>query len=139
MVVSFNDSDIRKNLYKMLELVDCIQPNQDNKTTDKEKVLLIEFLLLDSKQFGIYRFSRRAREQVITQAKEDINWELSKRNISNKVLASLDKGLLYKEGDGEIYFKPWLLKVASDIQEAHKGTSKYEIKFRFSNGTQEHK
>ena len=135
MVVNFNDSDIRKNLYKMLELVDCIQPSQVNKTTDKEKQLLIEFLLLDPKQFGIYRFSRRAREQVITQAMEDTGWKLTKRNISNKVFAALEKGLLYKESDGEIYFKTWLLKVASDIRDAYDSKGKYEIKFRFSNGS----
>ena len=135
MVVNFNDSDIRKNLYKMLELVDCIQPSQVNKTTDKEKQLLIEFLLLDPKQFGVYRFSRRAREQVILQAMEEVNWKLTKKNISNKVHATLDKGLLHKESDGEIYFKPWLLKVASDIINTYNTEGKYEIKFRFTDGT----
>jgi hypothetical protein len=134
MVVNFNDSDIRKTLYKLLNLVDSIQPDPENKTTDKEKHLLIEFLLLDQNTYGIYRFSRRAREQVIKQAMEESGWKLTTRNISNKVLSMIHKGLLTREIDNEIYIKKWLLKVALDIQEAHKGNEKYEIKFRFSNG-----
>jgi hypothetical protein len=134
MVVNFNDSDIRKNLYKLLDLVDCIQPDPNNRTTDKEKQFLVEVLLLDAKQFGIYRFSKLAREEIIRQALEYKNWKLTRRNISNKVKALNDKGLIYQEIDGEYYVKKWLLKVALDIKKNHVSKEKYEIKFRFSNG-----
>jgi predicted DNA-binding transcriptional regulator len=135
MVVAFKNEDIRKNLYKMLELVDCIQPDPENKTTDKEKKLLIEFLLLDPKQFGIYRFSRLAKEAVIENAMNDMGWKLTTRNIANKVLALLNKGLLKREVDRQVYVKNWLLKVATDIQEAHKSEEEYIIKFKLSNGS----
>lgn len=137
MVANYTDNDLRKNLFKMLEVIDCMQPNPNNKTTEKEKMLMVEFFLLDEKRFGVYRFSHRAKESVIEKALEDINWKLTKRNIANKVYSLLDKGLLHRDVDREIFFKPWLFKVAEDMKKAFNNGESYELKFRF-NGPSKH-
>jgi hypothetical protein len=133
MVVNYKHENVREALYKLLDVVDCMQFTSDNRTTDKEKLMLTEFLLLDPERFGIYRFSRWAKDQVIKQAKEEIDWKLTNRNIANKVASLIDKGLLYREVDNQVYIKPWLLRASTSLVESFNKGERYDIKFRFNN------
>jgi len=131
MVVNYTKLTKEENIYKLLNIVDCLQPDRSKTTTHAEKKVLVELLLLPEEQFGIYRFTKYARKRILESSKQK-GWDLSPRNMMNRFRSLREKGLIYKQADGEMYVKKWLLKACNKMLEALEKGEHYEIKFRFS-------
>lgn len=131
MVIKYNNLSREDYLYKFFEIVDCMQVDISNRTTESEKRLLIEFFLLPE-AFRYYRFSRLGKKEVIKNAAEK-GWKLTYQNINNKVYEMLAKGLLRKDTDNVMYAKEWLEKAIEKYEATLAAGQDYDFKFRFSN------
>lgn len=91
-------------LYKFFELWNLIQGKQ-YKLTEKEVLLLVEFMLLDEK-YKYFRFNTKAKKIVRENLKNQINWIVSDQNLSQLLAALEKKGVIKKDEDGVRYILP---------------------------------
>jgi hypothetical protein len=131
MVVKFRKNlTQREYLYKLFEIIDVVQIDPNNTTSNTEKKVMVEFYNLPE-PFDNYRFSTLGRAEVLKRAPEG-GWELSRQNMNNKIYELLKKGWLFREPDGVIRAKPWIEKTINSIKKAYKEGTEYDIKLRFT-------
>ena len=94
----------RDFLYKFFELWNLIQ-GKKYKLTEKEVILLVEFMLLDEK-YKYFRFNTKAKKVVRDKLKKDTNWVVSDQNLSQLLAALEKKGVIKKDEDGVRYILP---------------------------------
>ena len=107
--INIPTDDTRTLIRVYLEILNIINPNPNNKLTDGEIKLLTEFLLLPEK-FSYQRFSRYAKPVVVKNLKEYWGWDLSPINLNSKIYGLLDKEFIWRDEDGVLYIKDYLLK-----------------------------
>lgn len=130
MLISYPNLSERSLIYKYFDLINAAQPNQDRILTEKEIELLTEFLLLP-KKFKYQLFSLQAKQKVIRNAKEFLNWELTKENLNNKIYALIGKGYLKRDSDSVIYLQRYISQTVEELLEAKKNKGHKDIIFRF--------
>ena len=103
--------DKRTLIRTYLELLNIVNPNPDNKLTEGEVKLLTEFILLPEK-YSYQRFSRYAKPLILKTLKEVWDWELSPINLNSKIYELVNKGYIWRDEDGVLYIKEYLIKSA---------------------------
>lgn len=130
MLIKFPNLSKRALIYKYFDLLNAAQPNSDKHIPEREVMLLTEFLLLPEK-FQSQPFSSKAKDKIIQQAQENLNWELTKVNINNKLYKIQKRGFLRRDDDGVLYMAPYLTQTTKELVKAHDTESYKDIIFRF--------
>jgi len=103
------ENDTRPLIHKYLEILNIVNPDSSKKLTDKEILVLAEFLLLPEK-YSYQRFSRYAKPQVLSLLKTLYDWDLSVINLNTKIYELVSKGYIWRDTDGVLYLKEYLIK-----------------------------
>ena len=134
MIAQYTKLTEEKYLYKMFEIIDCMQLNPNNTTSPAEKELMIQFLTLPEK-YKYFMFSAPSKKEVMKRIAEKQGGKIpSSQTINNKIYSLIDKGLLWRDEDKVIYFKPYIRKAAEKLKEAISNEDKdmhYDFVFRF--------
>lgn len=130
MIAQYKNLTRREYLWKMFEIIDCMQLDKNSITTNKEKEMMIEFLCVPLR-YSYFRFSKHSKKYVRSIIEKKDGNVCTNQNMNNKIYSLMRKGLLYRDDEGHIRFKPY---IASTVKKVHDSLSKgsfYDLKFRF--------
>jgi hypothetical protein len=130
MIANYKNLTKEKYLQKMLEVIDCMQLDSSNHTSPSEKKLLIHFLTLPEKYWP-FMFSPMSKKEVSKKLEKEQGKRPSHQSINNKIYNLINKGLLWRDNDGQIYLKPYLRKAVNNLYEALDTGNHYDFVFRF--------
>lgn len=127
MEVKYNLADKRAYLRVYLQVVDCMSSLQ---TTDSEKEVLIDFLLLPE-QYRPFMFSALAKNKVLESYTER-GETMSMINLNNKIYSLINKKFLVREVDDTIVMRNAILQGAIRLLKALENGKSYQIIFDFN-------
>jgi hypothetical protein len=131
MTVQYKNLSEEDYLYKMFEIIDCMQLNSNNTTSPSEKELMILLLTLPEK-YKHFMFSSISKREVMRKiAEKQGGKKPSSQSINNKIYSLIEKGLLWRDDDRIIYFKPYIKKAVEKLKEALAKGEHYDFVFRF--------
>lgn len=131
MLIKYSRLSPRQALIKFFEILNAANPDSSKILSEKEILLLVEFLLLDNKKFYYQRFSSVAKNIVIENLAKIHDWELSKINLNNKLYSLIKKGALRRDTDNVIYIQDYIYKGAQSILSAIENRKSSKIVFDF--------
>lgn len=111
--------DSRTVISRYLEILNIINTEPDKKLTDGEIRLLTEFILLPEK-YSYQRFSRYAKPLVINNLKKYYDWDLRPINLNTKIYELVGKGYIWRDEDGVLYLKEFLISTSKKLIEFKK-------------------
>lgn len=117
--INFKGDDTRSLICKFLDILGTVNPIKSNVLTEKEVLLLTEFLLLPEK-YSYQRFSKYAKNHIIQNLKDKYDWNLDKINLNSKIYGFIDKGYVWRDIDGVLYLKEYLIKSVKEFLESKK-------------------
>jgi hypothetical protein len=109
-----------------------MQLDESKHLAPSEKDFLIDILMLPDK-YEYFRFSSIAKKVIINNTEEKTGVRQSHQNLNNKIYKLIKKGYLWKDSDGQTYFKPFILKAVKNLDEALAKGNHYDFVFRFKN------
>lgn len=121
----------------MLDVLNLINPNPENRTTEAENKVIVEFLSLPEQKFKHQRFSTLAKKRVLESLKQNHDWDLSRENLNNKIYSLMQKNLITRDEDGVLYFTSTLLRAFATANEALNSKQVFNIVFSFQDAEQE--
>lgn len=130
MIAQYKNLTRRKYLWKVFEIIDCMQMNKDNTTTKREKELMIEFLCLP-KDYAKFRFSTQGKKKVKKNFENRYNINWTNQNLNNKLYSLIRKGLLWRDSEEQIKFKPYISESANKIDKNLLSGKHFDLTFRF--------
>lgn len=130
MGVRYKFGTKKENIYRFLEILDCMQLDEKKRMFPSERKLLTKFLLLPDK-YERYRFSTAGKRVIIDALEEKTGKRIRFQHINNKIYSLIDKGILWRDADSQIYLKKYLKRGLTEFLGALKEGKSYELKFRF--------
>lgn len=106
--------DSRSLIQTYLYILNVINPKKDKILTEGEVNILTEFILLPEKYY-YQRFSKYGKALVLKNLKESHQWELRVANLNTKIYELIDKEYLWRDEDGVIYIKKWILDLTEKL------------------------
>jgi hypothetical protein len=103
MKIQLKMQNLRQGLTQLFDLLNSVNPKEEDKLTSTEIRVLVEFLLLPRKKFEYQRFSSVAKKRVIKSLQEHDGWTLSPENLNNKIYSMIEKKFLRRDEDQVIY------------------------------------
>lgn len=119
ITINLPRNDQRSLISTYLDILNIVNPEVNNKLTEGEVKLLTEFLILPEK-YSYQRFSRYAKPVVLKNLEELYGWKLSGVNLNSKIYELVSKGYIWRDVDGVLYVKEFLLKSISKLLEDNK-------------------
>jgi len=98
--------------------------------SEAEIRLLAEFILLPEK-FSYQRFSKHAKDKVLTQCREH-GWDITRVNLNNKLYSMIGKGILRRDDDSVIYIQTSVLEGALAVVRGCTESGSHDLVIRFS-------
>lgn len=125
ITINLPKDDTRSLIAAYLEILNIVNSQSHTKLTDGEIKLLVEFLLLPEK-YSYQRFSRYAKPTILKALKEVHDWELSTVNLNSKIYELVGKGYIWRDTDGVLYLKDFLIKSTKKLLEDKKILIKFD-------------
>jgi len=138
MIAQYKNLSRDQYLHKFFEIIDCMQPDQKKTTSPLEKKIMIEFLSLPDK-FKYFPFGSIPKKYVREKIKEELGVTWSNQNLNNKVYSLISKGILWRDEDSQVYFKPFIKQAVEKLDKALEEGKHYDFTFRFRNETKSSK
>lgn len=115
-----NDASLPENQYTRammhtyFRILNAVNPDENSQLTEAEIKLLTEFILLPEK-YSYQRFSRYAKPIVLESLKVLYDWKLTSVNLNSKIYELINKKFLWRDIDGVIYIKKWILESTNKL------------------------
>lgn len=132
MIANYKNLSREEYLDKFFNIINCMQLDESKKLAPNEKEYLIDTLMLPDK-FNYFRFSSVAKKVIMEKTKERTGHEHTYQNLNNKIYKLIKKGYLWKDTDGQTYFKPFIIKAVTALDKALAEGNHYDFVFRFKN------
>lgn len=129
MIVNFTKLSLKDSILKFLDLLNCIQPVEENKWAPSERDILAEFFCLDF-DYEHIRFTSVGR-RLVQESYSASNVKMTNQNLHNKLTNLITRGHLYRDEDNVIYAKPYLVKGVSAIKSAKRNNREFNINIKF--------
>ena len=130
MIAQYKNLSKRDYLWKMFEVIDCMQVNKENTTTPREKQLMIEFLCLP-KEYSYFMFSSQSKKYIKKEFEKRYNLVWTNQNLNNKIYSLIKKGLLFRDSEDQIQFKPYISGSSKKIEKNLSEGKHFDLIFRF--------
>lgn len=132
MIANYKNLSRHEYLDRFFNILNCMQLDESKRLSPSEKQFLIDILMLPDK-FEYFRFSSVAKKVIINKIEEETGMRHSHQNLNNKIYNLVRKGYLWKDTDGQTYFKPYILKAITSLDKALAEGNHYDFTFRFKN------
>ena len=101
-------------MHTYFRILNAVNPDENSQLTEAEIKLLTEFILLPEK-YSYQRFSRYAKPIVLESLKVLYDWKLTSVNLNSKIYELINKKFLWRDIDGVIYIKKWILESTNKL------------------------
>lgn len=129
MTVDFTKLSLKDSILKYLDLLNCIQPVEENKWAPSERDLLAEFLCLDF-DYEHMRFTSTGR-RLVQESYSAREVKMTNQNLHNKLTNLIERGHLYRDDDNVIYAKPYLVKGVNAIKKSRSKSKEFVVNIKF--------
>lgn len=128
----FNYKNIAETVFikRYFDVLNTAQPDPEKLLSESEIIVLAGFLMLPDK-FNDKRYGTLARQKVCESVSNTYK-TMTRQNLQNKIYALIEKGLLYRDDDGVIYTKLYIMKGIQAGLKALRNGGDFEMTFRFS-------
>jgi len=115
--INIPSNDTRTLIKTYLKILNVVNPNDANILTEGEIKILTEFIILPDK-YSYQRFSRYAKPLVLKNLHEFQGWKVTPVNLNSKIYELLNKGYLWRDEDGVLYLKEFLIQGAKNLADS---------------------